>query len=667
MRIYHNVPALNAWRNMGVNQSQLSKSLERLSSGLRINRAADDAAGLTISEKMRGQISGLTMAAKNAQDGISLIQTAEGALNETHSILQRMRELSVEAANDTLTSQDRQEIQKEIDQLIDEIDRIGNTTEFNTKKLLNGSVAQTLTDDSSYFDAVEATSDTKDGVYDISFTQVARRAVLDDSHGFQGITATTTIKINGESITLKGGDTLDVVISKINVATDKTNVVASRGGQGGLVLRSTEYGSKNSVTIQGDATVLYNLGLAGTETKTVTTLSDAGLDTVGSINRSAAQGDGLTMTQTTQGDDAQGLKVEMNVTELAASLSISDPTPGTAGAARKYYLNGLEVGASTISDASLASNIASAANALGLNFSTNGGAFIFTSKDTGLEVQVSYVVTSGASIVSQSVDMGDIQGVTHTFTGATVSASISAGSGTVASMVINGAVVTGTAGASAADQASVIAGKINADASKYGVVARASGSVLVLRSLDAGEGAQIKISSQLGTKFLEGTYTGTEDTEGPTGHVTVNNDSTLKFHIGANKDQTMQMGINDMRSDAIGTNVSGNRFENVKDLKYDGVTTREAAEDAIELIDKAIQQVSSERAKLGAYQNRLEHTIANLNVASENMTASESRIRDVDMAREMMKFTKYQILNQSSTAMLAQANTLPQGVLTLLR
>ncbi len=147
MIINHNVSALNAYRNLSVTDRAMSRSLERLSSGLRINRAADDAAGLAISEKMRAQIRGLNQAISNAQDGISLIQTAEGALNETHDILQRMRELSVQAANDTLTASDRQNIQDEIDQLVEEIDRIGTTTEFNTKKLLDGtSSALTTTD-----------------------------------------------------------------------------------------------------------------------------------------------------------------------------------------------------------------------------------------------------------------------------------------------------------------------------------------------------------------------------------------------------------------------------------------------------------------------------------------------------------------------------------------
>jgi len=147
MRINQNISSLNAYRNLMQTDNRISKSLERLSSGLRINRAADDAAGLAISEKMRAQVAGLNQAMRNAQDGISLIQTAEGALNETHSILQRMRELSVQAANDTLTISDRQEIQKEIDQLTEEIDRIGNTTEFNTKKLLDGTTSALVSTD----------------------------------------------------------------------------------------------------------------------------------------------------------------------------------------------------------------------------------------------------------------------------------------------------------------------------------------------------------------------------------------------------------------------------------------------------------------------------------------------------------------------------------------
>ncbi|WP_346207719.1 flagellin Hag [Caldifermentibacillus hisashii] len=144
MRINHNIAALNTYRQLSSANTAQSKSMEKLSSGLRINRAGDDAAGLAISEKMRGQIRGLDMAAKNAQDGISLIQTAEGALNETHAILQRMRELAVQGANDTNVKEDRDAIQEELNQLMSEIDRIANTTEFNTQNLLNGSFSGTF-------------------------------------------------------------------------------------------------------------------------------------------------------------------------------------------------------------------------------------------------------------------------------------------------------------------------------------------------------------------------------------------------------------------------------------------------------------------------------------------------------------------------------------------
>ncbi|WHX26195.1 flagellin [Virgibacillus halodenitrificans] len=143
MRINHNIAAMNTYRQLNTANNAQSSSMEKLSSGLRINKAGDDAAGLAISEKMRGQIRGLDMAAKNAQDGISLIQTAEGALNETHSILQRMRELAVQSSNDTNTNTDRGELQKELDELITEVDRIADNTEFNTKKLLDGSLSGT--------------------------------------------------------------------------------------------------------------------------------------------------------------------------------------------------------------------------------------------------------------------------------------------------------------------------------------------------------------------------------------------------------------------------------------------------------------------------------------------------------------------------------------------
>ena len=340
MRINHNISALNTYRQLTVNVTASSKSLEKLSSGYRINRAGDDAAGLAISEKMRGQIRGLEMASKNAQDGISLIQTAEGALNETHAILQRMRELAVQSATDTNTDDDRAELQKEVEQLLEEIDRIANNTEFNTKKLLDGSF--------------------KDAVFQIG---------------------------------ANAGQTVTLSIGKMDTSVSGAGGVPSGGGASG----------------------------------------------------------------------------------------------GVSGA------SGVPSGGGASGGVSGASGVPSGGGA-------SGG-------------------VSGASGASGGVSGG--------------------GGGTTVS--------------------------------------------------GAGLGiANVNISTQAG------------------------------------------------------------------------------ASAAITTIQNAINKVSSERAKLGAIQNRLEHTINNLGTAAENLTASESRIRDVDMAKEIMEFTKNSILQQAAQAMLAQANMQPQGVLQLL-
>jgi len=484
LRINQNITALNAHRNLSQTDSALSKSLEKLSSGLRINRAADDAAGLAISEKMRTQVRGLAQATRNAQDGISLIQTAEGALNEAHSILQRMRQLSIQAANDTNTPEDRAQIQQEIDQLIAELDRIGNTTEFNTKKLLDGTagyetsaqngtaVGGEITVNGATYAATSVVSaddlqalvtniapgaDTEAGVYTVSITTNASQAVLGDAASAAASIAAATagaLVINGVSVDIAEGDTLADVVLKVNNVSGQTGVVAAEGGSNsGLLLTTEEYGSGATINVAGSNDLLTALGLT---TGAEQVLSAAGTDIVGEINGEAAVGVGATFT------GGNGLSITIDPAKLEL---------GSAGS---------------------------------LDFSA-------------------VVDTSGL----------------------------------------------------------------------------------------------------------------------------------VTLHIGANKDQTMDVYFNDMRAEALG----------VEGLQ---VTDKNLAEEAIATLDTAINQVSTERSRLGAYQNRLEHTIANLGVAKENLSAAESRIRDVDMAEEMMEFTRSQILLQAGTAMLAQANLLPQSVLQLL-
>ncbi|WP_214805398.1 MULTISPECIES: flagellin [unclassified Exiguobacterium] len=404
MIINHNVTALNTHNKLSAATAAQSKSMEKLASGLRINKAGDDAAGLAISEKMRAQVRGLDQAGRNAQDSISMIQTAEGALNETHDILQRMRELAVQAGNDTNTTSDRGEIQKEVNQLTSEINRIGNTTEFNGQKLLNATSGNVVA----------------------------------------GSAATTT--------------------PATTIAT-AANMTATAG---------------NTATAEAQ--------ISGTFT--------------GTANET------LTIEKTATGWSVDGGASDVTLT-------------GTT----------------------------------------------FTYKGMQIETSTATGVATGDSWTQ----------------------------------ALNTATTTPASGAK----------------------------------------------------------------------------STFSTQVGANENQTMTLEFTDMRAAALGITGSGTGYTTANTVT-DG-TNNTPAENALDVssavnagaavtkIQTAIDSVSAERSKLGANQNRLEHTINNLKTSSENLTAAESRVRDVDMAKEMMNQTKNSILAQAAQAMLAQSNQTPQGVLQLLR
>ncbi|MDQ0231457.1 flagellin N-terminal helical domain-containing protein [Metabacillus malikii] len=307
MRINHNIAALNTYRQLNTASTAQSKSMEKLSSGLRINKAGDDAAGLAISEKMRGQIRGLDMAAKNSQDGISLIQTAEGALNETHDILQRMRELAVQASNDTNTTSDREEIQKEINQMTSEINRIGNTTEFNTQKLLDGNKA----------------SDAKASV-----------TGKDISSSFATDIAATSIELNGQNIALNATNTLDATTavdinaivtalqSDINAVYDGTahNALTFTVKNDGdaLVIESDKAGAGSAVQIKANADTAA-LGL----TKDATT--DAS-KSAGSLQFQIGANENQSLTLDIADMRAEALGISTANTSADSKLAVTDGT-----------------------------------------------------------------------------------------------------------------------------------------------------------------------------------------------------------------------------------------------------------------------------------------------------------------------------------------------------
>ena len=530
MIINHNLGAMNANRNMGINAANAGKSMEKLSSGLRINKAGDDAAGLAISEKMRGQIRGLDQAGANAQDSISLVQTAEGALNETTSILQRMRELAVQSGNDTATDQDRAAMQTENAQLGKEIDRISSTTQFNTKNLLDGSVGKATVAQGTKLDSAILADKSTSGV------------------------STGNAVLAAASLTITAG-TADTI--KLNV---------DGGGAVNLTIAAGTYADAAAKLVAVNAAITANASLNG---KVIATIDGA--------NK-------LAFTSTSKG----------------TSSSVVE----TAGA--------------TTTDAS--TDLGFATNGVSVS-GANGPASVATTLLTDL---------SDANGNNLGLQVGDVINLTGMKNGSAVTGSVTITDGTETMATLAAAMNTMTSGTSS----QTAAGNLQ--------IAGAAGTANGLSNVKMNVANRALFNNTL-SNFSE-TQTA-QDTK---------TDSSLTLQIGANAGQTMSVDIKSMSTVALA-------------LGSVDISTQKGAQNAISALDNATATVSSERAKLGAFSNRLEHTINNLGTSSENLTSAESRIRDVDMAKEMSTFSKNNILSQAAQAMLAQANQQPQQVLQLLR
>jgi len=566
MIINHNLPALNTYNKLVINNKGVSGSLEKLSSGMRINRAADDAAGLAISEKMRAQIRGLDQAVRNAQDGISLIQTAEGALNETHSILQRMRELAVQAANDTYTSQDRMNIQDEIDQLISEIDRISATTQFNGKILLNGDTS-----------ALTSTNNVLTKV----FMRDGLRIV--DQFGQK--------KAGGGNYMLR--------------------IIAASGGKA-QVLKSDIMMIKHNLSATGST--IGQLATGGTKLYDVSKFWDASgnfiLDTPQTIT--LTQGDGRKATVTIFGSDTlSGVAHKLN-----AAIYSADPNNGlgqsnvVTGAAREGFVQ-----------------YVTQANASASGLRAVAGTFVIESAVNGSEGMITF---SGDDAILNAFSLQQVQAAEENRFTVSVYDAHSRTTAIASGVQISGNLLYGQVHPSVDVKFDANMGRVGPG--RKGTFAGTSGAGGA--RLASGSNFQFSLSS--GTTYV---------------HIA---DRTMVLHVGANQKQDIGVGIANMTAEALGV-------DNIL------VVDNTQANISIGKLDTAIQRVSKERSKLGAVQNRLDHTINNLTTSSENLTAAESRIRDVDMAKEMMNFTKYQILANAATSMLAQANQMPQTVLQLLR
>ena len=523
MRINHNISALKANNQLARTNKLLDASLERLSSGYRINSAADDSAGLAISEKMKTQISGLEQASRNASDGISVIQTAEGALIEVESMLQRMRELAVQSANGIYTIEDRKAIQAEIDQLNEEINRISENTEFNTMTLLDGNIDRKSFSSNNKVNLIALSDTVGIGNYAIKITQDARQAVVvggSVDFGEGDYTPTTrkisaseagSININGETVKVNEGDTVDEVFQKLRDVCDSVNV--------------------NVFAANSDAVPD----------------TDTNHDLAGYTSKQLAGGDKLIFVSREYGSD-QKITIHCDKPELSKLLGLT--------------VKGVEA--------------------------------------RGIDAK----------------------------------AEIDLDKGKPESLFENTATV------------SIRGNKITvSDRNNFKMIFE----------VDPGS---------VKTEFTDATINGPEDdfTQGEIGEeeksiditVSVLDAGPMDLQIGANEGQTMSIRIPRVTPRTLG-------------IDKINIGTADGAQRAIALLDNAINEVSAIRSKLGAYQNRLEHSISNLDVTAENMTESLSRIEDVDMAEEMAEYTQKNVLAQAGTSMLAQANMRPQNILSLLQ
>lgn len=555
---------MNAHRQLNFNNTQSAKNMEKLSSGFRINRAGDDAAGLAISEKMRGQIRGLNMASKNAQDGISLIQTAEGALNETHSILQRMRELAVQAGNDTNTESDRKEIQKEINQLTSEINRIGNTTEFNTKKLLNG---------------------------DLSSAVVTEAGTLETKTVTKAITQ--TVQVGDNPVAWSGDDKAAFDVKFTGTADNGFN-----------------WANVDDGTNKADQTLVISKTAEGNFTVDITAEDSTKATLL--VNADAVSFDSATNSYTYNNHG-----VSFSFTKAQADA----------------WTNGNSV---TI-------DLDQAAKAATKDLTTNP-----INTDSNIQAITTQTTNAVSTLSSITVD-GTSPQLLENVSKVDVAWDGTKAEATVALQDVDGNAISTTTFSLAANETL----NYNANGIKFDLAI-----------------AENATGNFKGTFNLETASTTTTELVGQ-----VIEDKSAIFQIGANENQSMSISFSDMRASALGITEAGTdatfgvtdgTSDEVKEQALN-VLSHENAAQAITTIQTAIDTVSAERSKLGAVQNRLEHTINNLGTASENLQAAESRIRDVDMAKEMMTFTKNNILTQAAQAMLAQANQQPQGVLQLLR
>jgi flagellin len=597
-----NISSLNAQRNLSMSQSGLATSLQRLSTGLRINSAKDDAAGMSIASRMTSQINGNNVAARNANDGISLAQTAEGGLNSATDLLQRMRDLAVQSANGSNSDQDRASIQSEVGQLKDEIDRVAKSTSFNGLNLLDGSFTA-----QSFQVGANATSNDR-----IQIDKIANLTTTALGTGLSGAASLTSGNVTAG---LTAGD---LTLNGVQVGA------STAGGQAGQTSSSAyavaqainAAAGQSGVTAKANATVANAI----TTTATAPTAAAAVAANTFSINGVAigaiAAGTvaDLTTNPPTAGGPSAVISQAANTAEAINKVSSQTGVAATVDKAGKISLeslNGKDITVKMIDPAATAAQVTAVTTNTGLTASTAGVVTTTTGPTAGAQAAGSFKING--------VDIGAIA---------------------------DGGTVQGQ-GANAAAAINLLSGKTGVTATADAI----TGAV----SLTAADGRDINVEDGTGTAAGSTGITAAKFS----GSVTLSSSNANGIVVGGKKDDSA--GLHAFEGLKAADTTSTNSVSTVD------VSTASGAQAALGTIDAALASVNSSKAALGAYQNRFSAVVSNLQATSENLSASRSRIQDADFASETANLTRGQILQQAGTAMLAQANSLPNGVLSLLR
>jgi len=615
-----NVASLNAQRNLNSSQSSLNTSLERLSSGLRINSAKDDAAGLAISSRFTTQINGLNQAVRNANDGISLAQTAEGALGASGDSLQRIRQLALQSANSTNSASDRAALNAEAQQLLAEIDRVGQTTQFNGTNILDGSFS------SAQFQVGANANQT------ISFSVAGATTSTLGSFQASG-SAVSTSAFDGDGFTINGTEV------GVSAATSAAGVTASSAAAKATAINSktNETGvSATATTSLNGAAPLSGVGLSNGELK------------INGIDVGAISSDTNAVTQGRNARDA--INAVSNQTGVVATADASTGALTlTAADGRDITLttNGTDAGTRQTA-------IQNIQNATGLDVSDGVPATVnervTLTFDAAVEGSGTGITAGATPGTGDTIDIGG-----QTFQFVTNEANVTAG---------NVAVVV-AAGGAAADSITALESAIDAERSagrstvdtgtKTATSLILDSTVLGINTVAASGGVNEGTETNAGAITAAVTTPGVapaDDADGVTTKGTLTLSSASSFTLGG---ADLAFGGLSSASSSLSS------------LSSVDISSVQGANDAIAILDGALSQVNSIRGDLGAIQNRFESTISNLSTTAENLSAARSRILDTDFAQETANLTRATILQQAGTSILSQANSLPQQVLSLLQ